>query len=80
MADVREIENVVRSPPEGNDPDAPGSRQITETCRHDWIPEPHPMDIVTGYMVCVWCKMRVRARPQDTEPYTPRPRDPYTAY
>jgi hypothetical protein len=73
-------EEVVTTPPEGNlGVTAPGERQITDNCRHDFIKEYHPL-IDTGYDVCIHCKLRVPARRREQGPYCPPADDKYTGY
>lgn len=72
--------DVVTTPPEGNDPEAPGQRMLMSNCRHMWEPQFHPLGGKTGYMVCLRCHNRVRAPKAGPRPYTPKPVDSYTGY
>jgi hypothetical protein len=72
---------VVTTPPEGNlGVSLPGERQMTDNCRHVFVPMPHPLDIPTGYDICLNCRVKVPAQARQQGPFYRNPDDSYTGY
>jgi hypothetical protein len=74
------MSDVVVEPPDGNNPDVPGQRQMSPNCNHVWERKSDPLNRQTGKMICLRCRAIVPAPTREPVEYTPRPADPYTGY
>lgn len=70
---------VVVSPPDGFMA-PPGSRQISDNCRHEFEPLWTPFGSNTGIMVCLRCKARIRGRPERPLTFAPEPHSERMGY
>ncbi len=60
--------------------DSPARRAINDGCLHSWYPVENPLGGRSGWLVCLNCRSRMRAKKEKPEMVVPRPYNPMTGY